>query len=469
MVTALEILESQMEDLVPSFGDMDTLIDGIADAFLYGGNKAEGFAAGFEDALNNAYSTLEESGTNFETFSEIVNKALDTGKLETWAKFGGSPRWVDNTTKSIEDVETAMESANREFGLIRIGLDEWDISGWTGEFNKVAFSMQEWARATYGVELSYEEVYALMKKPPEEQKKWLDDLMHSEKALTFQMDTQTDALKAQTDQLNKITNALKPYLDFMGTLESIAGMAELSTDDLNTGLNAITNTLSNLGTALTDFNLEGSMDALFGNAKEGEGAATAFITSLTAHMGDLSTLTGYIEMLTNSFTSLSNAFASIQEIETTKIAVENAVASIIRKVNSLISVIPSMFMYGANAILAFANGMRAYKSVLENELINIANMIEAYLGVASPTELGALKDIDVWPKNLVKSFASGIKSEMGTLNNSFSGMTLAAPGGGGGGSRTVITFNVTQNIKDKTTADYSTNSLERMLNRHEIM
>jgi hypothetical protein len=113
--------------------------------------------------------------------------------------------------------------------------------------------------------------------------------------------------------------------------------------------------------------------------------------------------------------------------------------------------------------------MYDYKWVLEGQLQDIANMIKGYLGVTSPTELGPLKSINEWPKNLVKSFASGIKSEMGTLNNSFGGMTLAAPGGSGGGNRTVITFNVTQNIKDKATADYSTNSLERMLNRHEIM
>jgi hypothetical protein len=149
--------------------------------------------------------------------------------------------------------------------------------------------------------------------------------------------------------------------------------------------------------------------------------------------------------------------------------VKNAVNNVAGTVLSLKTLIPNMFVYGASMIISFAAGMNAYKSVLERVLISISNMIKAYLGVASPTELGALKDIDVWPKNLVKSFSSGIKSEMGTLNNSFSGMTLAAPGGGGGSNRTVITFNVTQNIKDKATADYSTNSLERMLNRHEIM
>jgi 5-bromo-4-chloroindolyl phosphate hydrolysis protein len=149
--------------------------------------------------------------------------------------------------------------------------------------------------------------------------------------------------------------------------------------------------------------------------------------------------------------------------------VKTAVENVAAKVRSLENLMPDMYTYGSNAIITFANGMYDYKWVLEEQLQDIANMVEAYLGVTSPTELGPLKSINEWPKNLVKSFAFGIKSEMGTLNNSFSNMTLAAPGGGGGGSRTVITFNVTQNIKDKASADYSTNSLERMLNRHEIM
>jgi hypothetical protein len=149
--------------------------------------------------------------------------------------------------------------------------------------------------------------------------------------------------------------------------------------------------------------------------------------------------------------------------------VKDTVENVAAKVRSLENLMPDMYTYGSNAIITFANGMYNYKWVLEEQLQDIANMVEAYLGVASPTELGPLKSINEWPKNLVKSFAFGIKSEMGTLNNSFSSMTLAAPGGDGGGSRTVITFNVTQNIKDKATADYSTNSLERMLNKHEMM
>jgi hypothetical protein len=149
--------------------------------------------------------------------------------------------------------------------------------------------------------------------------------------------------------------------------------------------------------------------------------------------------------------------------------VKDAVENVSAKVLSLKSVIPNMFKYGAMAMISFASGMNAYKSVLEGVLISIANMIKAYLGVASPTELGPLKSINEWPKNLVKSFSSGIKSEMGTLNNSFSGMTLAAPGGGGGGNRTVITFNVTQNITDRATGIEATNELERMLSRHEML
>jgi phage-related protein len=164
-----------------------------------------------------------------------------------------------------------------------------------------------------------------------------------------------------------------------------------------------------------------------------------------------------------------------EQLETATSNVEKEVTStvnnIARSILSLKTLIPSMFVYGAGMMFSFISGIRAWVPVLEAQLIAIANMIKAYLGVQSPTELGALKDIEAWPKNLVKSFASGIKSEMNTLNNSFSGMTLGAPGGGGGGGNktTNVVFNVTQNIKDKSTADYSTQELEKMLNRHQLL
>jgi TP901 family phage tail tape measure protein len=149
--------------------------------------------------------------------------------------------------------------------------------------------------------------------------------------------------------------------------------------------------------------------------------------------------------------------------------ISTTVNNISETVLSLKSLLPHMSQYGATLMFNFISGINAWIPVLEAQLIGIANMIKAYLGVSSPTELGALKDIEAWPKNLIRSFASGIKSEMSTLNNSFSGMTLGAPGGGGGGNVTHVTFHVTQNIADKATAEYSTRELERMINRHEIL
>lgn len=160
---------------------------------------------------------------------------------------------------------------------------------------------------------------------------------------------------------------------------------------------------------------------------------------------------------------LENATSDIEKEVTT------TVNNIARSILSLKSLIPSMFVYGAGMMFSFISGINAWIPVLRAQLISIANMIKSYLGVSSPTELGALKDVEKWPKNLVKSFASGIRNEMSTLNNSFSGMTLAAPGGCGSGKVTHVTFHVTQNIKDKATADYSTRELERMINRHEIL
>jgi hypothetical protein len=123
-------------------------------------------------------------------------------------------------------------------------------------------------------------------------------------------------------------------------------------------------------------------------------------------------------------------------------------------------------------MFSFIAGINAWIPALEAQLIAIANMIKSYLGVQSPTELGALKDIEKWPKNLVNSFSSGIKSEMNTLNDSFNGMTLGTSGRAGssnGGNTTYITFKVEQKITDHATADYATSALEKMINRHELL
>jgi uncharacterized phage infection (PIP) family protein YhgE len=155
-------------------------------------------------------------------------------------------------------------------------------------------------------------MYAVMQKPPEEQQKWFEDLAHSDAALTFQMDKQTNALKAQTEQLSKITDALQPYLEFMRTLNELAALSTLSTEDLNNGLNSIKDTLVNLGSALSTVDLRPVMASLFGTKitsgeLEGQftgGQTTGFMDTMAQYQFPLNDLRVTVSRLSNAINSL---------------------------------------------------------------------------------------------------------------------------------------------------------------------
>ena len=315
MVSALRILEDQMEDLVPAFGDMDSLITDISDAFLYSGGKVDIFISDFDKQMDGAYSKMEEAGVPFGDFKKLVDDAFDTGSFEYWYEgLWWDTQKVDDLGDAIGWMDSAITSSNDSMGEFKTKADAWKDIDFRYTFEQqVAFPLQEWIRTNYGVIVSTEEMYELMGKPPEEQKIWLDELMHSETALTFQMDKQTNALKAQNEQLAKITTALEPYLNFMRTLNELAALSTLSTEELNNGLNSIRDTLVNLGSALAGFDLQTAMEALFGSG-EAEGSAKNFMDTMSAFEAKFNMLTGYIDRLSGSLMILVDAFTALEEI-----------------------------------------------------------------------------------------------------------------------------------------------------------
>jgi len=256
----------------------------------------------------------------------------------------------------------------------------------------------------------------------------------------------------------------------MKTLETLAEMTAFSTEVLGIGFTAITDTLTNLGNVIGDVSLEPAIKALFGEG-EIEGAAEGFMTVMEDSAHNMTLLMTYIERLSTSVASLVEAFNILEEagsIKEIEINIQNSVSSITSSLISLGSLVPNMAIYGSRLMQSFISGINAWKGILIATMQDVANIIKAYLGVSSPTEKGALAKLNEWPKNLVRSFSGGIKAEMPALNASFTGMS-APISGGGGGNRTSVVLNVTQNITDRTTADYSTRELERLINKHQVM
>jgi methyl-accepting chemotaxis protein len=322
-----------MEDLVPAFGDMDSLITDIADAFLYSGGKAEVFKSSFNTVMSDTFSALAETAGGFENFEAIADKALDTGKITFWDEKWGL--WNTKTIRNLDDVESAIGMAIGKTGKfiqamdddIDVGMKYYEdytgvIKDWGvvagGTHDSISKDLRRHIVDTYNVTVSEKEMYEVMKKTPEERQKWLDKIMHSDAAITFQMDKQTNALKAQTEQLSKITEALHPYLEFMRTLNELAALSALSTDELNSGLKSINDTLVNLGKALSTFDLRPVMESLFGTKiAPGEftgGITTAFTDTMKDYATPFSTLIGYVERLSNSVLTLVSSFDALANI-----------------------------------------------------------------------------------------------------------------------------------------------------------
>ncbi len=372
MVSALELLEGQMEDIVPDFAQMDSLITDIADAFLYGDDKLAVFVDAFDSAVNRSKGILDSGAENFNEFREIVDKAMSAGELtfmREYVKEGGTifKDWTTIAVESAEDVRQAMlhpygPGIMSEFettvGTITSGTDEIRDT-----YTEATVSLHNWVLENYGLKISQAELYAVMESPPEEQRKWFDDLAHSNAALTFQMDKQTNALKDQTGQLAKITDALQPYLEFMRTLNELAALSTLSTDDLNSGLNAINDTLINLGKSLETFDLRPAMESLFG-AKIDEGVfaggmATGFTDTMKDFASPFSDLITYVERLTSSIFSLVSSFEALAKISDSVLADQTKIKEVFEGITDVMSNF-SVEMGGANRFAQkFADGMDA--------------------------------------------------------------------------------------------------------------
>jgi TP901 family phage tail tape measure protein len=300
MVSALQILDNQMEDLVPSFAKMDSLITDIADAFLYSGGKAEVFESSFEKMINNAYTLAEKGGMAFTEFSNIVDESVSTEK-------------IDNIERYWKVVGASTATATRESFLY----------------------MDEWARGMTGMGVTFQEYYDLLNMSSEDQEKWFYDFLHTNEAITFQMDKQTGALKKQTTQLGKITDALQPYLEFMRTLNELAALSALSTEELNNGLNSIKDTLVNLSIALSTFDLAPVMKSLFGSGEEGEGTAKKFTDTMLANASKFDTLIAYIERLSTAITTLTGAFAVFEKASESVLLDETALLEVFMDITDI--------------------------------------------------------------------------------------------------------------------------------------
>ena len=272
MVSALQILEGQMEDLVPAFGDMNLLIEDIKTGFLSGIDITALYGAEWDE----------------------LQKHLR----------GVSPDW-----------EYTYKAHAAYYGL-------------TAE--QIKFLRKEGDLATF----------AFMK--------------------------HTSALRTQTEQLEKITEALQPYLNFMRTLNELAALSTLSTEDLNNGLNSINDTLVNLGTALSGFDLRNAMEGLFAPAGTA-GSARGFMDTMEAYQTEFNEVIKYTIRLTTSITDLVTAFDLLANIGDSVLSdqiklkgVFEDIASVMFNFAESMSEMAPYFSMGMDAMITSADPLSLY-------------------------------------------------------------------------------------------------------------
>jgi ABC-type transporter Mla subunit MlaD len=203
-----------------------------------------------------------------------------------------------------------------------------------------------------------------------------------------------------------------------------------------------------------------------------EGVQKIYTADVAADLAQFVIDVGHvIDALADLETSINTAMGLMHnKIETT---VNDAKV----KVSELSNIPSSAYTWGADIIYSFVNGMKAMEFYLRGTLKDMTNLIEEYMGVGSNTKLGALSHLTDWPKNLITTFADGIKRGTPEISKALSSLTLPVenlhiPGGYAGllgGAGDTFNFYNTWNVDNQQDADYAVGEIENMLLRRRVL
>lgn len=277
MVMGLEILDGQIERLIPSFSDIKTVIRSITDTFVYSGGKGNEFA---------------------ESFAADV-RAID----DLFVDLGGSSgEYAEKFVKNLEKGDDAVHASH--FALEDMGTT------WYHTHGKITESFEELT----GRGLDYAEVVEVLTMEEEERVKWMDEQLRTSGALTHQLDKQTGALKSHTSELTKISDAIQPLINFMGTLnelyESVFGEKAAVWDALKVQevFTAIEDTIRLMGEELGRVDFGEFIGEALDNSED-------FRTAMVEDGSQLAVLTSYIDILLGNYVDLAELMGRLTEAE----------------------------------------------------------------------------------------------------------------------------------------------------------
>lgn len=308
------------------------------------------------NVLNDALETIDFIKGNFQDINDLVDDMVEVGEI-SWIsekEFEMPKKYTRQILDRGDALKVLDEITNKYLvdnyklsgSLASLDIENWDISI-TGTTEK----LQKWMKTNYGITASTEELYDVLRKPPEEQQVWFEEQLHTNEAITFQWNKQTAAIEANGEKLKQLTDAMQPHLVFMRTLNELAALSTLSTEQLNTGLTAITNTLSNLGAVLSTFDLRPVMESLFGTKiPEGDlegqftgGFATPFVDVLKDFARPFDELIVYTTRLTSSISGLVSAFDSLADIGDSVLLDTTALAKVFKDMVKILNNLEEAF------------------------------------------------------------------------------------------------------------------------------
>lgn len=265
MVMGLEILDGQIERLMPSFEDITSLIRTISDTFVYSGKKGENATASLQGSINKTTEQLDELGVSSEDLFDAMNSG--------WAAASQAAPYYEQL---------------REL---------------KGTYHHLT-----------GKVLDYNEAYRVLLLSEEEQQKWVDETLHSSETVEYQLDKTTDALKNQTKQLTKISGAIEPLIDFMGVLnelyETTFGEEAVIWDAM-----MVQDVFATIGDTIGFMGDEiGKVD--FGKViNEALDSSEEFRTAMREGGSELSVLTNYVEILLGNYVDLAKLMGKVAVAE----------------------------------------------------------------------------------------------------------------------------------------------------------
>ena len=262
-----------------------------------------------------------------------------------------------------------------------------------------------------------------------------------------------DALKGKTDIIKGGIDDLIGVIDHL-----IGGLAGIYSTDVAGNLVSFTTDIANIIGSLTDLKTTLNVDVTtaFGNLstiiEDASGRAITAINAIGVAVGSLlSTIREAANAISDGF---RNAVSGVESI--------------------MASLAGSAYGWGHSLMYSFIEGIYSEMDALEAAMQTAAGIVDSYMGVSSPTEKGALAELEAWGPNLVRTFTEGIKGELPGLNSvlrdmSLGGVSLSGVASGGGNSSNNTTIYMTNNIQNRADADHVINEVTRLMRKPVIV